>query len=128
MDEGEYYLRLARVALHNHGLNSDRPQALARWAWAAAKRGDPERGVIVTGHVGVSVLRAQTYREPLDPMRWPSKWDRAPVWRVDRATWEFGPIPEGVRELGFALERVREVTGAPTAHIVYREVCTGWVG
>lgn len=32
------------------------------------------------------------------------------------------------RALAEAMDRIESATGLPVAHIVYREVCTGWVG
>lgn len=125
MDSWEYHLRLARVALHNHGLNPARPEELARWAQAAVQVGYRERGVLVSGD---AVVRAQMYKTRRDPMRWPEKREPALPWLIDRRVWTYGPIPAGVSELRHAFDVVREATGLPVAHIVFWEVCEGWVG
>lgn len=65
----EYYLRTARVAMHNHGLNPDYCAALAAWAQAAARVGDTERGVLVSGYGRVW---AETVHPPIPPKELPS--------------------------------------------------------
>lgn len=121
----EYHLRLARVALSNHGLNPERPEALAQWALYAVARGYTNRGVLVTADAR---LRAETILPPMDPSIAPSWRNILPPWAIVARTWPGGDPPTGPHALGEAMDTIRAATGLPIAHIPYREVCTGWAG
>lgn len=124
-DVAEYYLRTARVAMHNHGLNSDYCAALAAWAQAAARVGDTERGMLVSGYGRVW---AETVHPPIPPEEPPSWRAVRPPWCINPATWPGGQPPQGRGALGKAMDIIKDKTGEPVAHILYWEVCTGWVG
>ena len=125
----DYYERLAGIALANHGLNRDNRHELARWAEAAAARGDTQRGVVVTGD---GRLHAETVHPPRPASRAiGGRIESAarPPWQIIASTWRGpGEPPTPPAALSDALEAIQAATGLPAAHIVYREVCTGWSG
>ena len=124
-----YYVRLAGIAMMHHGLNRDNYHELARWAEAAAARGDTGRGVLVTGD---GRIHAETVLPPPPPPDHVGGRTLPPVrapWQIDPATWRGpGEAPTPPRALSTAAGRIEAATGMPAAHIVYREVCTGWAG
>lgn len=124
-----YYARLAGVAMMHHGLNRDNNAALARWAEAAAARGDTRCGVLVTGD---GHLHAETQLPPPPPPDHMGGRTLPPVlppWQIKASTWRGpGETPTPPRALAEAMDRIEVATGLPVAHIAYREVCTGWVG
>lgn len=121
----EYYARTARVAMHNHRLNPDNGAALATWARAAAEAGHTNRGVLVTGD---GRLWAETVNPPKPVGDGSGRRIPYPPWQINPGTWPGGNPPEGPRALSDAMETIKGRTGCLPAHIVYREVCTGWVG
>ena len=121
----EYYMRTARVAMHNHGLNPDRCAALAAWARSAAEAGHRDRGVIVSGD---GRLWAETVQPPKPAGDGSGRRIPYPPWEINPATWPGGHPPDGQGAVGEAMDLVRDRSGQPVAHIAYREVCTGWVG
>lgn len=125
-----YYARLAGIAMMHHGLNGDNHHELARWAEYAAPRGLTNRGVLVTGD---GRLHAETVLPPPPPPDHmggrPALPPVRPPWQIAAATWRGpGEAPTPPRALSTAADRIEAATGMPAAHIVYREVCTGWAG
>ncbi len=113
----------------HHGLNRDNHAELARWAEAAAARGDTGRGVLVTGD---GRLHAETIRPPQptpDPVARRVERPPRPPWQIRAGTWRGpGEAPAPPTAISDALDAIQDATGLPVAHIVYREVCTGWAG
>lgn len=125
-EAAEYYMRTAQAAMRHHGLNSEHCAKLAAWARSAGKAGHKERGVIVSGD---GRLWAETVHPPTPVLDASGRGQvPRPPWRINPATWPGGNPPEGRRALGEAMDAVRDRTGQPVAHIVYGEVCTGWIG
>lgn len=124
-----YYARLAAVAMMNHGLNRDNHRELARWTEYAVAHNYTERGVLVTGD---GRLHADMIQPP-----WPIPGLLArrmgrppwPPWQINAEIWRRpgeAPTPPGA--ISDALDIIKVTTGLPVAHVLYREVCTGWAG
>lgn len=126
MTHSDYYARLAAIAMMNHGLNRDNHAALAQWAEYAATHRYTERGVLVSGD---GRLHAETIHPPID-LGEPASWRNVrPPWQINPRTWRGpGNPPSPPNAIGDALDVIEAATGLPAAHIVYREVCTGWAG
>jgi len=121
--------RLASAAMMNHGLNRDHHQQLARWAESAFAAGHTARGVLVTGD---GRLHAETIRPsppPPDATGGRGSATALPPWQIVPGTWRVPrPVPVPPTGISEALDVIQEATGLPVAHIVYQEVCEGWVG
>lgn len=124
-----YYTRLSRIAMRNHGLNSENHARLARWAQYAAAHRYTNRGVLVTGDGRLHAETIHPTPPPPDPLARRTEWKPLPPWQINARTWRGpGEPPTGTRALSDAMDTIKEATGLPLAHIVYREVCTGWAG
>ncbi|GHD88981.1 hypothetical protein GCM10007061_24680 [Kocuria marina] len=124
-----YYARLSRIAMRNHGLNSEHHAQLARWAQYAAAHSYTNRGVLVTGD---GRLHAETIRPPRptpDPLARQTERPPVPPWQINAHTWRGpgeAPAPPGA--ISEALDIIKAATGLPVAHVLAWEVCTGWAG
>ena len=125
----EDFDRLAAAAMMHHGLNRDHHQRLAKWAESASAAGHTNRGVFITGD---GRLHAETIRpSPPRPGATGGRGNATvlPPWQIVPGTWRGpGKAPEPPTVISDALDVIRDATGLPVAHIVYREVCEGWAG
>lgn len=121
------FTRLAAVAMMHHGLNRDNHAELARWAEHAAEKGRPNRGVLVTGDGWIHAETVRPSPPPPDVVGGRGNAVVLPPWQVVPGTWRGpGQAPTPPTSISDALDVIREATGLPVAHIVYREVCEGW--